>query len=120
MLLATQPKKLTELTLTLRWNEWKSDYRVNLGHIGRGDRRKERRKNCDTKTWVLNRGTMAKKNMKKEMQDILENEDYEEMAPGSDSVHTGVPSSSSASAAAARARQSGRTTPPNSLAVMPG
>ena len=65
-------------------------------------------------------------------QDIINNEACEEMDPSSDSVHTGdnaavmgpAPPSTRAPAAAASAaaaqQQPGRTTPPTSLAIMPG
>ena len=51
-------------------------------------------------------------------QDIINNEACEEMDPSSDSVHTGdrIP----AAAAASAQQQPGRTTPPTSLAIMPG
>ena len=50
-------------------------------------------------------------------QDIINNEACEEMDPSSDSVHTGdrIPA-----AAASAQQQPGRTTPPTSLAIMPG
>ena len=47
-------------------------------------------------------------------QDIINNEACEEMDPSSDSVHTGD------RIQAAAQQQPGRTTPPTSLAIMPG
>ena len=55
-------------------------------------------------------------------QDIINNEACEEMDPSSDSVHTGDNAATSARipAAASAQQQPGRTTPPTSLAIMPG
>ena len=43
-------------------------------------------------------------------QEMIEDEDCEDMAPGSDAVHS----------AGSNVAAAGRTTPPNSLAIMPG
>ena len=54
-------------------------------------------------------------------QDIINNEACEEMDPSSDSVHTGDNANALTRAqAAAQQQQPGRTTPPTSLAIMPG
>lgn len=56
--------------------------------------------------------------MRKQMQDIINNEACEEMDPSSDSVHTGDNTAALTQKQQQQA-QPGRTTPPTSLAIMP-